>query len=155
MPAVDRLGGCAEAVELTQTEFWRPNASTTFHGRDVFGPVAGHLASGVPLSDLGRHITDPVPLSLPAPRGLRGEVVYVDTYGNLITNLPGSTLPSQFRVRIGPHVIPSARYYAQVPRGELLALVGSAGLLEISARDASADALTGAGRGTPVFIEPS
>ena len=154
IPAVDHLGGRIEAVELTKSEFWRPQPTSTFHGRDVFGPIAGHLANGIPLTQLGRFITDPIHLSLPVPHGLEGEVMHVDTYGNLITNIVGSTLPTQFQVRVGAQVIRAATHYEQVPRGELLALVGSAGLLEISARNASADALTGAGRGTPVSVVP-
>jgi S-adenosylmethionine hydrolase len=154
IPAVDHLGGRSEAVELTNTEFWRPQPTNTFHGRDVFGPIAGHLANGIPLTQLGRFISDPIHLSLPAPHGLQGEVMHVDIYGNLITNIVGSTLPTQFQVRVGAQVIRSATHYERVPPGELLALVGSAGLLEISARNASADALTGAGRGTPVSVVP-
>jgi S-adenosylmethionine hydrolase len=152
-PAVDRLGGCVEAVELTNAEYWRPNVSTTFHGRDVFGPVAGHLANGLPLTHFGRPITDPRRLALPEPRGHNGEVLHIDTYGNLITNLPGSGLPAHFRVRITERVVPSATYYEQVAQGALVALIGSSGLLEISARNASAAALIGARRGTPVSIE--
>jgi S-adenosyl-L-methionine hydrolase (adenosine-forming) len=154
IPAVDHLGGSTEAVELTTAEYWRPNASSTFHGRDIFGPVAGHIANGIPLTQLGRPITDPVKLSLPEPRGLRGEVVHVDSYGNLITNLRAAILPPRYLVRLGSIQIPQAIHYAQVDEGALLALVGSAGLLEISARNASADALTGAGRGTPVSVVP-
>jgi S-adenosylmethionine hydrolase len=154
IPGVDRLGGCDEAIELTHAEFWRPNVSNTFYGRDVFGPVAGHLARGVPLTQLGRLIKDPVHLALPAPRGLHGEVVHVDAYGNLITNLTAASLPPRYIVRLGYLQIPQATHYAEVDEGTLLALVGSAGLLEISARNASADALTGAGRGTPVSVEP-
>jgi S-adenosylmethionine hydrolase len=155
IPAMDRLGGRTEAVELTKTEFWRPQPTSTFHGRDVFGPIAGHIANGIPLSQLGRVITDPVHLSLPEPRGLVGEVMHVDTYGNLITNIRAESLPPRFIVRLGDFQIPQAIHYAQVDEGTLLALVGSVGLLEISARNASADAVTGAGRGTPVSVVPT
>jgi S-adenosylmethionine hydrolase len=159
VPAMERLGGLASAVELTNRAFWRQPPSSTFHGRDVFGPVAGHLAAGVALDQLGR-ATDHLerPFGLPAPDGHHGEVVHIDTYGNLVTNLPEADLPSRFgsgfKVRIGGFVVPPASHYAAVEPGALLALVGSAGLLEISARDASAAALTGARRGTPVVIEP-
>jgi S-adenosyl-L-methionine hydrolase (adenosine-forming) len=153
-PAVDRLGGCAHPVELNESRFWRPDSSSTFHGRDLFGPVAGHLARGVPLEQVGRAIGDPRQLSLPVPRGYEGEVLHVDTYGNLITNLPAASLPEHFEVRIGPRRVPRATHYAAVAPGALLALVGSAGLLEISARNAGAAAITGARRGTPVTVEP-
>jgi S-adenosylmethionine hydrolase len=152
-PAVERLGGSVGAVELTNARFWRPSPSSTFHGRDLFGPVAGHLANGVALQQLGTAIDDPHQFRLPAPHGLEGEVLHVDTYGNLITNLPAANLPEKFEVRIGDLRVPRATHYAAVPPGTLLALIGSAGLLEISARDASAAAITGAQRGMRVVIE--
>lgn len=154
MPALERLGGLDLAVELNRAEFWRPTASSTFHGRDIFGPAAAHLARGVALERLGSPVSDPVPLSFARPDGNTGEVIHVDTYGNLVTNLTAADLPQRFRVRLGSLAIPFARFYAAVSPGELLALVGSAGLLEISARDASAATLTGASRGTPVQLEP-
>jgi S-adenosyl-L-methionine hydrolase (adenosine-forming) len=154
LPAVDRLGGRHAAVELTERAYWRANgASPTFHGRDIFGPVAGRLAVDLPLEYLGQTIDRLTrPFTLPEPHGLSGEVLHVDTYGNLITNLPGHGLPARFRVQIGQHVVEPADHYAAVDTDSLLALIGSAGLLEISARNASAAALTGASRGTPVVV---
>jgi S-adenosyl-L-methionine hydrolase (adenosine-forming) len=156
LAATERLGGLQRAVELTERRFWRERPSSTFHGRDLFGPIAGHIAAGVPLEQLGRPLADPQrPFGLDLADGHQGMVVHVDIYGNLVTNIRASALPEeQFRVRLGRHVIASAEYYAAVEPGALLALVGSAGLLEISARDASAAALTGALRGTPVTVEP-
>jgi S-adenosylmethionine hydrolase len=154
MPALERLGGLQRAVELTDRRFWRPAPSSTFHGRDIFGPVAAHLACGVALDALGRSIGDPVQLRLPPPRGLEGEVLHVDTFGNLVTNIPADALPAMYRVRIGRAAIESAPSYAAVQPRALLALVGSAGLLEISARDASAAVLLDATRGTAVSVEP-
>ena len=92
-------------------------------------------------------------LGLPRPSGNRGETIHVDTYGNLITNIPASSLPPRFVVRVGSFVVPFARFYTAVRPGELLALIGSADLLEISARDASAADLIGASRGTPIELE--
>jgi len=152
-PAVERLGGLAQAIELSEPRFWRHNPSSTFHGRDLFGPNAGHLANGVPLDQLGRPIDDPQKLEFPKPRGLDGEVIHVDTYGNLITNLPAASLPEHFEVRLGAHRISRATHYAAVAEGGLLALIGSSGLLEISARNASAAAITGARRGNSVLVE--
>ena len=154
LPAVERLGGIDQAVELTDRRYWRPAASTTFHGRDIFGPVAGHLANGVPIGELGRAIADVERLELPGPDGLNGEVLHVDTFGSLITNIPAASLPADFAVRLGPYRIRHASHYAAVAAGQLLALVGSAGLLEISARDGSAAALTGASRGARVVVLP-
>jgi S-adenosylmethionine hydrolase len=159
LPAVDRLGGPHAAVELTERSYWRAastaNPSSTFHGRDIFGPVAGRLAVDLPLEYLGQAIdTMQRPFTLPEPRGLQGQVLHVDTYGDLITNLPAHGLPARFRVRVGSHLVPHVGHYAAVEPNSLMALVGSAGLLEISARNASAAALTGAGRGTQVSVEP-
>ena len=153
-PAVECLGGIDLAIELTERSYWRPGPSTTFHGRDIFGPVAAHVANGVPLQSLGRPTADVHQLHLPQPRGLQGEVIHVDAFGNLITNLPAASLPPHFQVLVHGRAVQAAQTYTAVEPGELLALVGSAGLLEISARDASAARLTGATRATPVHVEP-
>jgi S-adenosylmethionine hydrolase len=153
-PAVERLGGCAQAIELSEPRFWRPHPSSTFHGRDLFGPVAGHLADGVQFEQLGRPIDEPQKIELPRPRGWHGEVIHIDTYGNLITNLPAESVPDNFEVLIGDHHVPRASHYAALAEGALLALFGSAGLLEISARNASAAAITRAQRGAAVSVEP-
>ena len=153
IPAVERLGGITLAVELVEPRYWRPRPSATFHGRDVFGPVAGHLATGVPLDRLGPPVQEVSHAATwPRPEGLTGEVIHVDTYGNLITNLPAGALPAAFTVVIGDRRVPRADYYAAVAPGELLALFGSAGLLEISARDANAAQLTAAVRGSAVRV---
>lgn len=148
MPAAERLGGIARSVVLTQ----QPKSST-FHGRDLFAPVAAQLANGVALETLGEPASQLVESPWPRPSANIGEVIHVDTYGNLITNLPAARLPTSFRVLIGQTQVAQAPFYAAVEPGELLALVGSAGLLEISARNASAAAITNARRGTPVSVE--
>ncbi|MDQ3809475.1 MAG: SAM-dependent chlorinase/fluorinase, partial [Chloroflexota bacterium] len=111
-PALDRLGGTVAAVELTDRSFWRPAPSTTFHGRDIFGPVAAHLALGVALECLGPAVELARPFSLPPPRGLDGQVLAVDGFGNLLTNLPASTLPPRFVVELGGRRIEPAANYA-------------------------------------------
>ena len=154
VPAGLRLGGITQVVELNEPTFWRlavPSAS--FHGRDIFGPVAAHLASGVPLSRLGQPAADVIRMALPAPDGPRGEVIHIDTFGNLVTNLSGADLPGTFRALIAQRTVPGHAYYAAVKPGELVALVGSGGLLEISVRDGNAAEMTGACRGTPVVVE--
>jgi S-adenosylmethionine hydrolase len=152
VPALERLGGCAEAVELREARFWRAQPSSTFHGRDIFAPVAAHLALGVPLRELGPTVELSRPFSLPVADGLAGEVLHVDGYGNLITNIPAARLPERFCVSLRQHSIPTLAFYAAARPGELLALVGSSGLLEISVRDGSAAAVLGVGRGEPVVV---
>jgi S-adenosyl-L-methionine hydrolase (adenosine-forming) len=156
-PAVERLGGALTAVSLADERFWRTTVaapSATFNGRDIFGPVAGHLANGVPLEDLGPVVTDFEHFALPRASGRTGEVIHIDRFGNLVTNLPATSLPKQrFQARVGDKLVPCLGYYAAAPPSGLLALVGSAGLLEICARDASAAKLTGVRRGAPVTLE--
>ena len=155
VPALRRLGGIDAAVELTRRRFWRATLSTTFHGRDIFGPVAGHLASGVALEQLGTAIEDLVQLEFPAPHGTQGEVLHIDTYGNLVTNIAADVLPASYRVHIGQRVIEPAPNYAAVLPGRLLAIVGTYGLLEVSVREGSAAAELNAGRGTKVSVVES
>jgi len=161
LPALEQLGGLSAAVELADSTYWGPLRSSTFHGRDLFAPVVGHLAAGVPLERVGRPLERlEAPFRIPPPEVEEGfpvgEVIHVDTYGNLITNLPGAQLPARFRVRVGLTVVEGAPHphYQAVAPGELLALVGSSGLLEIAARDGSAASVLGAERGERVHIEP-
>jgi len=155
LPAAKRLGGVEQAIELKQPVYWRPNPSSSFHGRDLFGPVAAHLSLGVPLEALGPSVADLVQFGLAEPIGNVGEIIHVDTYGNLVTNFPGASLPERFHVGIAGRLVAYAEYYAAVEPGALLALVGSAGLLEISARDTSAAEILNASRGTKVTLEPT
>jgi S-adenosylmethionine hydrolase len=154
VPAAERLGGVQRVVELNNPEFWRPETSATFHARDIFGPAAGHLASGVSLEQLGTPATDIVRLRLPVSNGRRGEVIHVDIYGNLVTSIAAADLPARFRVAFQGQTVLAHPYYAAVAPGELIAIPGSAGLLEISVRDGNAAEVTGARRGTPVSVEP-
>lgn len=159
--AADRLGGSLEVVELRDSRYWRPDPATTFHGRDVFGPVAAHLAAGISLEQLGPPLESLqrsfyLQTTRHADGRVEGELVHVDGYGNIVTSIATRDLPAEFLVRIGSHAIPGFRqgHYQLVPPGELLALVGSAGLLEVSMRDGSAAARLGAIRGTPVIVIP-
>lgn len=134
-------------------------ASRTFHGRDLFAPVAAALAAGrVGFPALGPQVEQWVPSLLPAPElradGAVGVVVTVDHFGNLITNLGADILQrvSHPMVRIGSHTVPLVGTFHEAPPGALLALPGSMGVLEIARRDGSAHQLLGLGRGTPVTL---
>jgi hypothetical protein len=145
LPAARRLGGVARAVELSNPRFFRPEVSRTFHGRDLFAPAAAHLLAGEPIEAMGAEASALVEaVVFPAPRSVSGaivgEVLHVDRYGNLVTNLARAALPERFDVRVGRARIrgaPHASYQAVAP-GKLVALFGSAGTLEISARDGDA-----------------
>lgn len=147
--------GC-QAYALTQPEFWRQPVSTTFHGRDIFAPVAAHLSTGVPPADLGQPVDRVVALNVPAPETRKGEtvgrVIHVDRFGNLVTSirpehLPGRRIQAQVE---GHRATGLARSYAE---GDgLLALIGSHGCLEIAARNGNAAARTGARLGSEVRV---
>lgn len=137
----------------------RDDPSATFHGRDLFAPVAALLARGASLEELGAPVEDPVLLRLPEPvrdsDGIRGEVIQVDRFGNLVTDIPGAWLAEMSApdIRIeGRPAGPISRTYGDVEPGSVLALVGSLGLLEVSVRDGSAADRLEAGRGARVTI---
>jgi S-adenosyl-L-methionine hydrolase (adenosine-forming) len=148
MPAAARLGGIEGAVALPTPA----HASTTFHGRDIFAPAAARLASGTSITQLGEPIEDLVQLTIPTPHANTGEVVHVDTYGNLVTNIPRESVSPEDTLSINGHAIPVKPYYAAAEPNMLLALIGSAGLLEISVRDGSAAERLLAQRGTRVKL---
>ena len=130
------------------------DASPTFHGRDVFAPAAARLACGETVEALGREVRDPVllpPLRLERHGGdLVGEVVHVDRFGTLITNLPGVRVAATATVRIGAYDLALHGTFADVASGDPVAFVGSGGTVEIAVRDARADAALGATRGVEV-----
>jgi hypothetical protein len=126
-------GWPVEFFHLDQPRYWRPKISNIFHGRDIFAPVAAHLASGVPLESVGTRITDPVTLPLPivqrSEQGVRGEVaVVVKHFGNLITNIHAKDLAGlgDVCVRVnGEEIQGLVRTFGDRPAGELVALIGS------------------------------
>src|SRR2546425_5488110 len=133
------------------------DAAPTFHGRDVFAPAAASLANGTALAHLGHLISDPYRSPLPAPRldGLTavGEVIYIDRFGTLVTNIPGGSVEPGSRVRLaGTDVGSLRRTFGDVERGQLLAYVGSGGTVEVAVRDGSAARLLGVGVGTEVRV---
>jgi S-adenosylmethionine hydrolase len=153
--------------EITNASLFRARVSPTFHGRDVFGPVAGALARGLPLGDVGPAAHAPVRLPFPAvtalpPREWVGAVLQVDRFGNLTTNVGPDTLtavldavdgdPTEVVVEVEGMVLPLVRTYADVAPGEPCALVGSSGRLEIAAHGTSAARLLGAARDAPVRL---
>jgi len=144
------------AVELTNSDYWRTaEPSATFHGRDIFAPVGAHLASGVSLEKLGATIdlSSLKQLSLVACVRMAGKITgtiqHIDHFGNLITNIPGSEVANQEvankswsvaigEMTIGEMTIPGKQTYSDVPKGSLLALVGSHGWVEIAVNGGSA-----------------
>ncbi len=162
-PILERAG-LLEAVRIENKKFLLADVSCTFHGRDIFAPVAAHLANGVSLSELGSPVEELVQLRLPqltrpSANVIRGEIIYIDHFGNLISNVPGEMVEElvakggKVRTQIaGVTVEGLSQSYVEVPEGELLVLLGSTGFLEVAARGARAEAISGAIRGDPVEI---
>ncbi len=148
--------------ELAALEFRRPLVSRTFHGRDVFAPAAAHVARGVDVDRLGPAVGDPVRLAWREVRelgsGATGAVIHVDRFGNLITSIRADrvdTLGSDVLVEVVDRRLPLVGTYGDLAGGEVGALIGSGGRLEIAVREGRADALLGATRGTPVLVSRS
>jgi len=150
----------ADVVELTDPRYARPTISRTFEGRDRFAPAAAWLASGTALDALGRPAGSIVRLDIPAARieaeAISGEVLRVDRFGNLITNIDRAMLDGMAgstTVEIGPHRVPRiVSTYADVAVGDLCALVGSSDRLEVAVSGASAAETLGLGRGALVYV---
>jgi S-adenosylmethionine hydrolase len=145
------LAGDAHFVSLPVP----PHAAPTFHARDVFAPAAGQLALGASLSHVGQPITDPYRAPLPKPRhdgaAVVGEVIYVDRFGTLISNITGAAVEPGVRIRVaGTEIGPLSRTFGDVQRGVLVAFVGSGGTVEIAVRDGSAARMLGVGVGAEV-----
>jgi S-adenosylmethionine hydrolase len=151
-------------VEITERKYARPTVSRTFEGRDRFAPAAAWLANGVELTSLGGPAGPVSRLEMPrpsmTPAGIGGEVVRVDRFGNLITNIARKTFEivvsaDGMAVHIASHPVAKVvSTYADVAPGELCALFGSSGYLEIAARGTSAAVRLGAARGAAVHVGP-
>lgn len=153
----------ARARLLSNAKWRMKNLSQTFHGRDVFAPAAAHLARGAPAAQAGPLVHDAMTVTTDAPlrtgkRYWQGEVVYVDRFGNLITNLPAADFPElrtrDFALRAGYAALTDlAPNYAAAAPGEPVLLVGSSGCLEVAVNQGDAAKLLGLGIGSPVELE--
>ena len=147
---------------LDAERFALPGASRTFHGRDVFSPAAAALAGGLSLAEAGSETTDWVRLELPVPEvavdgTIRAGVLYVDSFGNLVTMIGAELLEGgvSWTAEVGGREMPLLGTYADVGAGELLALVGSNGTVEVSLRDGDAAGHLGVEPGDAVSLRPS
>lgn len=147
----EKEGWSCEFVHLDKPKFWLGNISHVFHGRDIFAPVAGHLASGVPLAELGTRIVDPVRLALPKPEqianGWRGEIIHIDHFGNLASNIRVENLSSALTHMDGCNVSLAGETikglvntFGERQPDDLVALLGSTGNLIVSVVNGSAAA---------------
>ncbi len=150
---------------ITAEHYYLQPVSKTFHARDIFSPVAAWLAKGVDPEKFGDEITDFVRFNAPKPKAidgntLRGVVLRVDRFGNLVTNITPedapmlfASEPAPFKIRIGKHeVIQIHSNYSEGAPGEVFGILGSMGYLEIATDRGSAAKIVGTGKGTEVLI---
>ncbi len=157
----------ARVHELTNAGLFRHEVSDTFHGRDVFAPVAGLLAQGTRIEDVGGRVPDPIVIPFPrplkkSPGEWEGSVVHVDRFGNLTTSITATDLrevlaevdhdPTAVVVVLRDVVLPFVRTYSEVPEGDACALIGSSRRLEIAVNRGDAACELGASQGTPVRV---
>lgn len=162
LTAVFRETPPKRVVVLTERRYARPTISRTFEGRDRFAPAAAWLAKGIDITALGRGVQDYQRLEIRVPdvttNIVTGEVLRVDRFGNLVTNVERRMVEKlsesgPVQIRMGGHVIARlVATYADAEAGELCALFGSTGHLEVAANAASAADLLGLARGAPVEI---
>ncbi|RLI10868.1 hypothetical protein DRO33_05085 [Candidatus Bathyarchaeota archaeon] len=159
--------GLKAVYAIENEDLMLSEVSRTFHGRDIFAPVAARLASGLEPSQVGPEIQDYVVPSFARPelregRAL-GEVMYIDGFGNLITNIPEELLArlglrdgSRLAVRLGGHELELrlCSAYGEAKPGELLAIIDSWGMLEVAVNLGSAAGRLGARPGEPVEVKP-
>ena len=157
----ERLVAC---VAVSNADYFLDHVSPTFHGRDIFAPVAAHLSCGVPFEGLGPPASPTEIFHFPKPaqvdeHAVVGEVLYVDRFGNLVTNVHEEDIRrvagehGQVRITVGETTIEgmSSSYAAEHP-SILLALVGSTGFLEVAVNLGSAEKFLGVEAGAPVGV---
>ncbi|MDQ3175251.1 MAG: SAM-dependent chlorinase/fluorinase [Acidobacteriota bacterium] len=155
----------ARVLEVTNEEYFRAPVSSTFHGRDVFAPVAAALSTGIDPSEFGKQITNPVLLAPLKPENskngtVKARIIHIDQFGNCITNLTPRELTEKmiaegaYLVANGAKVESFRNFFSdQAGRGtEVFGLWGSAGFLELAAKDKSAAKILKAKRGQPVLV---
>ncbi|MFA5400606.1 MAG: SAM-dependent chlorinase/fluorinase [Dehalococcoidia bacterium] len=146
-----------EAVSITRKEYWRHPVSATFHGRDIFAPVAAHLSLDLPITEFGESISSLTVFPIPTPfqdatGQMVGHIIHIDRFGNLVTNLRSRHIPhggAAIEVR-NQRIDNTSRYYSQ--GSGLMALIGGNDYLELSYRDGSAASVLGAQVGDTIKL---
>jgi len=142
-----------QAIEVTNKKYFLKNISHTFHGRDIFSPVAAHLTTGIKFKSLGTQITLKKPkeilVSISGKTHCHGSIIYVDRFGNLVTNFKMKKLrPAALKIK--EFTVPLKTTYGEVNEGEFVAYTGSSGLIEIAVSDGNAQKMLDADYGTTV-----
>lgn len=144
--------GILKTIEIKTGKFMLPHPTRTFEGRDIFAPIAAHLAKGVAIDEFGPEIKDLTPLSISKPkmrdRKLLGEIISIDNFGNITTNIPENLLGKavegvSMKVTIGKIsvICPLSKTYSEITAGAPLLTVGSSGFIEIAVNQGSAEQL--------------
>ncbi len=156
--------GIEEVREIASKDFMLPVVSSTFHGRDIFAPTAARLACGFPPSEAGPLLDSLSRIEFPAPKregeSVVGEVIYVDRFGNLVTNVPPNALDfkegAKYLVEVGGRTleVPFLKSYGFAEEGELLLTIGSFDLIELAANLRNASRMLGIREGAEIKITP-
>jgi S-adenosylmethionine hydrolase len=152
-----RLKPELEVINISNARYWRTPVSNTFHGRDILAPITAYLSLGYPITKFGKPVKSMITISIPQiqnkANGIIGKIIYIDNFGNLVTNITAKELKQETRlvINVNDHVIKTlGRTY--VDHKGLLALIGSSGYLEISFSNGNAQEFTGANIGDTVNI---
>ena len=148
----------ASVVELTRRHHFREPVSNTFHGRDIFAPVAAALAGGLELADVGRPIdlvqSSTVGASVRVGQRVSGRIICDDRFGNLLTNIPAKSIDGPVvGVGVGEMVVPFVDTYGHAEAGALVALIGSGGFLEVAACQGSAAKVVSNWQGQSIWVD--
>jgi len=155
-----KKGAAIKTVMLSNPEYQLSQVSHTFHGRDIFAPAAAHLAAGVDIGALGEEIEEPVLLDLPQPsiedEEWNGEIIHVDAFGNLASNIrfPSFSTDSAVRITIGDFTnIPLIKTFGDAYPGEVVAVIDSFGYLTVSVVNGNASLELGLGTGERIRVK--
>jgi len=151
-----------KACQLTDRAYWGKNTSNTFHGRDIFAPVAAHLANGVALNKIGKPVEKLVTYRWATPisdkDGIQGWIMHIDRFGNLISNIPEELirnldLARRMKIYVGNTILHElVKSYGFVEDGEPAAYIGSSGMLEIAINKGNASEMLGVHKGAQISI---
>lgn len=157
--AAEAEGTSIEFYHLTNPKYWLPQVSRSFHGRDIFSPVGAHLCKGVALAELGTPIAEPARIMVPRPEptadGFAGQVLSVDHFGNLLTNITQEQLKGARGVviKVGEATIDGLSLtFAERKPGELVGMIDSSGVLQIAVVNGNAADKLKVGIGTTVLL---
>ena len=151
-----------EAVRLTNPDYWRGTPSNTFHGRDIFAPVAAHLSAGVPLQELGEPLEKLENYRWAEPiadkDGLQGWIIHIDKFGNLVSNLPESLIDGviadrNVKIYVGNTILDEiVTTFGSVAEGEPAAYIGSSGMLEVGINKGDAAEMLSVQKGAQISL---